>query len=137
MGGGRVFGNLVLFETLFVSSFQPTGQSVAETESGRSSKRCCDNSRLADGPLVSSNIGDGNQTTTSVTPVADAADPAPVRAAASAEDVSSPSRVEFIRSRLEGEGISSRAATYILESWRAGIGKQYSAAWSCFTGWCK
>ena len=38
-GGGRVFGSLVLFETLFVSSFQPTGQSVAETESGRSSKR--------------------------------------------------------------------------------------------------
>ena len=137
MGGGRVFGSLVLFETLFVSSFQPTGQSVAETESGRSSKRGCDNSRLADGPLVSSNIGDGNQTTTSVTPVADAADPSPVRAAASAEEVCSPSRVEFIRSRLEGEGICSRAATYILESWRAGMGKQYSAAWSCFTGWCK
>ena len=32
LGGGRVFGSLVLFETLFVSSFQPTGQSVAETE---------------------------------------------------------------------------------------------------------
>ena len=137
VGGGRVFGSLVLFETLFVSSFQPTGQSVAETESGGSPKRGCDNSRLADGPLVSSNIGDGNQLTTSVTPVADAADPAPVRAAASAEEVSSPGRVEFIRSRLEGEGISSRAATYILESWRAGTGKQYSAAWSCFIGWCK
>ena len=129
VGGGRVFGSLVLFETLFVSSFQPTGQSVAETESGRSPTRSCDNSRLADGPLVSSNIGDGNQQTTSVTPVADAADPAPVRAAAPAE--------EFIRIRLEGEGISSRAATYILESWRAGTGKQYSAAWSRFIGWCK
>ena len=67
--------------------------------------------------------------------MADAADPAPVRAAESAEEVSPPSHVEFIRSRLEGEGISSRAATYILESWRAGTGKQYSAAWSCFTGW--
>ena len=63
--------------------------------------------------------------------------PAPVRAAAPAEEVSSPSRVEFIRSRLEGEGISSRAAIYILESWRAGTGKQYSVAWSCFIGWCK
>ena len=69
--------------------------------------------------------------------MADAADPAPVKAAASAEEVSSPSRVEFIRSRLDGEGISPRAATYILESWRAGTGKQYSAAWSCFIGWCK
>ena len=106
VGGGRVFGSLVLFETLFFSSFQPTGQSVAETESGRSSKRGCDSSRLADGPLVFSDTGDGNQPTISVTPVADAADPAPVRAAASAEEVSSPSRVEFIRSRLEGEGIS-------------------------------
>ena len=84
---------------------------------------------MADGPLVSSNIGDGNQPTTSATPVADAADPAPVRAAASAEEVSSPSRVEFIRSQLEGEGI--------LQSWRAGTGKLYSAAWSCFIGWCK
>ena len=137
VGGGRVFGSLASFETLFVSSFQPTGQNVAETESGRSSKHGCDSSRLADGPLVSSNIGDGNQPTTSVTPVADAADPAPVRAAASAEEVSSPSRVEFIRSRLEGEGMSSRAATYILESWRVGTGKQFSAAWSCFTGWCE
>ncbi|KAK2547120.1 hypothetical protein P5673_033085, partial [Acropora cervicornis] len=45
-------------------------------------------------------------------------------------------RVEFIRSRLEGEGISSRAATYILESWRTSTRKQYSAAWSCFIGWC-
>ena len=137
MGAERVFGSLVLFETLFVSSFQPTGQSVAITESGRSSKRGCDNSRLADGPQVSSNIGDGNQPTTSVTPVADAADPAPVREAASAEEVSSPSLVEFIRSRLEGEGIFSRAATYILESWRADTGKQYSLAWWCFSGWCK
>ena len=127
MGGGRVFGSLVSFETLFVSSFQPSGQSVKETESGRSSKHGCDSSRLADGPLVSCNLGDGNQPTTSVTPVADAADPAPVRAAASAEEVSSPSHLDFIRSRLEGEGISSRAATYILESWRAGTGKQYSA----------
>ena len=123
VGGGRVFGSLILFETLFVSSFQPTRQSVAETESGGCPKRGCDNSRLADGPRVSSNIGDGNQPTTSFTPAADAADPAPVRAAASAEEVSLPSRVEFIRSRLEGEGLSSRAATHILESWRAGTGK--------------
>ena len=124
MGGGRVFGSLVLFEILFVPSIQPTGQSVAETDSGGSPKRGCGNSRLADGQLVFSYIGDGNQPTTSVTPVVDAADPAPVRAAASAEEVSSLSRVEFIRSRLEGEGISSKTATYILESWRAGTGKQ-------------
>ena len=135
MGGGRVFGSLVLFETLFVSSFQSTWQSIAETESGRSPKCGFDNSRLAEGPLVSSSIG--NRPITSVIPVADvAADPAPVGQAASSEKVSTPSRVEFIRSRLEGEGISSRAATYILESWRTSTRKQYSAAWSCFIGWC-
>ena len=91
---------------------------------------------MTDGPLVSSSIADGNRPTTSVTPVADAADPAPVGPAASSEKVSTPSRVEFIRSRLEGEGISSRAVTYILESWRTSTRKQYSAAWSCFIGWC-
>ena len=69
--------------------------------------------------------------------MADAADPAPVRAAASSEEISTPSCVEFIRNRLEGKGISSRTTIYIFESWRTGTKKQYSAAWSCFIGWCK
>ena len=46
-------------------------------------------------------------------------------------------RVACIRSSLEVRGISQRAASYVLKSWRPGTEKQYSAAWRCFCCWCK
>ena len=37
-----------------------------------------------------------------------------------------------IRDNLQVRGISPRAASYVLKSWRPGTEKQYSAAWKCF-----
>ena len=45
------------------------------------------------------------------------------------------SRVACIRRSLEVRGISQRAASYVLKSWRPGTEKQYSAAWECFCCW--
>ena len=47
-----------------------------------------------------------------------------------------PSRVVCIRDNLQVRGISPRAASYVLKSWRPGTEKQYSAAWKCFCCWC-
>ena len=47
-----------------------------------------------------------------------------------------PSRVAYIRDNLQVRGISPRAASYVLKSWRPGTEKQYSAAWKCFCCWC-
>ena len=47
-----------------------------------------------------------------------------------------PSRVACIRDNLQVRGISPRAASYVLKSWRPGTEKQYSAAWECFCCWC-
>ena len=41
-----------------------------------------------------------------------------------------------IRDNLQVRGISPRAASYVLKSWRPGTEKQYSAAWKCFCCWC-
>ena len=48
-----------------------------------------------------------------------------------------PSRVACIRDNLEVRGISPRAASYVLKSWRPGTEKQYSAAWKCCCCWCE
>ena len=47
-----------------------------------------------------------------------------------------PSRVVCILDNLQVRGISPRAASYVLRSWRPGTEKQYSAAWKCFCCWC-
>ena len=47
-----------------------------------------------------------------------------------------PRRVAYIRDNLEVPGISPRAASHVLKSWRPGTEKQYSAAWKCFCCWC-
>ena len=47
-----------------------------------------------------------------------------------------PSRVACIRDNLQVRGISPRAASYVLKSWRPETEKQYSAAWKCFCCWC-
>ena len=52
------------------------------------------------------------------------------------KDVNAPSRVACIQDNLQVRGISPRAASYVLKSWRPGTEKQYSAAWRCFCFWC-
>ena len=52
------------------------------------------------------------------------------------ERCNSPSRVARIRDNLQVRGISPRAASYVLKSWRPGTEKQYSAAWKCYCCWC-
>ena len=47
-----------------------------------------------------------------------------------------PSPVACIRDNLQVRGISPRAASFVLKSWRPGTEKQYSAAWKCFCCWC-
>ena len=42
-----------------------------------------------------------------------------------------PSHVACIRDNLQVRGISPRAASYVLKSWRPGTETQYSAAWKC------
>ena len=46
-----------------------------------------------------------------------------------------PNGVACIRDNLQVRGISSRAARFLLKSWRSGTKKQYSAAWKCFCCW--
>ncbi|KAK2560645.1 hypothetical protein P5673_016399, partial [Acropora cervicornis] len=46
-----------------------------------------------------------------------------------------PNGVACIRDNLQVRGISPRAASFLLKSWRPGTEKQYSAAWRCFCCW--
>ena len=56
--------------------------------------------------------------------------------ASSAPGFNAPDRVACLSSRLKQKGLSERAASYVLKSWRPATAKQYSAAWKSFCSWC-
>ena len=56
--------------------------------------------------------------------------------ASSAPGFNAPDRVACLSSRLKQKGLSQRATSYVLKSWRPGTAKQYSAAWKSFCRWC-
>ena len=60
----------------------------------------------------------------------------PILPSTPSQRCNAPSRVAYIRDNLQVRGISPRAASYVLKSWRPGTEKQYSAAWKCFCCWC-
>ena len=142
-GGSRSLGRRCLFfllegiQTLYFPSFQFVRQNHKEAQGG-GSFRCSSHSTLvANSTLVSTAspiIGPASYSSASV-----GARGAPNFASegfsTSSPRCNAPNGVACIRDNLQVRGISPRAASFLLKSWRPGTEKQYSAAWRCFCCW--
>ena len=139
-GGSRILGRRCLFfllegiQTLYFPSFQFVRQNHNEAQGG-GSFRCSSHSTLvANSTLVSTAspiIGPASYPSASV---GGAPNVASEGFSTSSPRCNAPNGVAYIRDNLQVRGISPRAASFLLVSWRPGTEKQYSAAWRCF--WC-
>ncbi|XP_067030849.1 uncharacterized protein [Acropora muricata] len=128
--GSRSLGRRCLFflleeiQTLYFPSFQFVRQSPNEAQGG-GSPRCSSHSTLVANstlvPTASPIIGPASYSSTPV---------------GRAPNSASGGFSSCIRDNLQVRGISPRAASYVLRSWRPGTEKQYLAAWKCFCCWC-
>ncbi|KAK2551361.1 hypothetical protein P5673_027760 [Acropora cervicornis] len=104
---------------------------------GGGSSRCSSHSTLvANSTLVPTAPPIIGPASYSSTPVGRAPNSASGGFSSPSQRCNAPSCVACIRDNLQVRGISPRAASYVLKSWRPGTEKQYSAAWKCFCCWC-
>ena len=92
---------------------------------------------VADSSLVSDSSTVCVQRSASFTPVAgNNVSSSRQNSSTSSTTNDAPSRMAYLSSRFQSHGLSERATHYVLQSWRPGTEKQYSAAWKCFCSWC-
>ena len=136
LGRRRLFLLLEGIQTLYFPSFQFVRQNANEAQGG-GSFRCSNHSTLvANSTLVSTAspvFGPASHPSASV---GQAPNFASGGFSTPSQRCNAPSRVACIRDNLQVRGISPRAASCVLKSWRPGTEKQYSAAWKCFCSWC-
>ena len=140
--GSRSLGCRCLFfllegiQTLYFPSIQFVRQNPNKAQGGGSS-RCSSHSTLvANSTLVPTAPPIIGPASYSSTPVERAPNSLSGGFSSPSQRCNAPSRVVCIRDNLQVRGISPRAASYVLKSWRPGTEKQYSAAWKCFCCWC-
>ena len=123
-------------QTLYSPSFQFVRQNPNEAEGGGSS-RCSGHSTLvANSTLVLTASPMIGPVSYSSALAGRAPNSASGGFSSSSQRCNAPSRVACIRDNLQVRGISPRAASYVLKSWRPGTEKQYSAAWKYLCCWC-
>ena len=136
LGRRRLFFLLEGIQTLYFPSFQFVRQNPNEAQDG-GSFRCSSHSTLVANstlvPTASPFIGPASYPSASV---GRAPNFASEGFSTPSQRSNAPSHVAYIRDNLQVRGISPRAASYVLKSWRPGTEKQYSAAWKCFCCWC-
>ena len=142
MPGSRSLGHRCLFfllegiQPLYFPSFQFVRQNPNKAQGGGSS-RCSSHSTLvANSTLVPTAPPVIGPASYSSTPMRRAPNSASGGFSSPSQRCNARSRVACIRDNLQVRGISPRAASYVLKSWRPGTEKQYSAAWKCFCRWC-
>ena len=136
LGRRCLFFLLEGIQTIYFPSFQFVRQNRNEARGG-GSFRCSSHSTLvANSTLVSTASPIIGPASYPSAPVGRPPNFASGGFSSSSQRCNAPSRVACIRDNLQVRGISSRAASYVLKSWRPGTEKQYSAAWRCFCCWC-
>ncbi|KAK2553629.1 Gag-Pol polyprotein [Acropora cervicornis] len=122
----------------FLQFFSFVRQNPNKAQGGGSSRWSSHSTLVAKSTLVPTAppiIGPASYSRSS-TPVGRAPNSASGGFSSPSQRCNAPSRVACIRDNLQVRGISPRAASYVLKSWRPGTEKQYSAAWKCFCCWC-
>ena len=140
--GSRSLGCRCLFfllegiQTLYFPSIQFVRQNPNKAQGGGSSRCSSHSTSVANSTLVPTASPIIGPASYSSTPVGRAPNSASGGFFSPSQRCNAPSRVVCIRDNLQVRGISPRAASYVLKSWRSGTEKQYSAAWKCFCCWC-
>ena len=136
LGRRCLFFLLEGIQTIYFPSFQFVRQNPNEAQGGGSFRYSSHSTLVANSTLVSTAspiIGPASYPSASV---GRAPNFASGGFSSSSQRFNTPSRVACIRDNLQVRGITSRAASYVLKSWRPGTEKQYSVAWKCFCCWC-
>ncbi|KXJ19895.1 hypothetical protein AC249_AIPGENE25302 [Exaiptasia diaphana] len=95
----------------------------------------CDTSVAITG-VVSSGSTNAHRSSNSPAQLVESSSTSAFRSATSSTRPASTCRLDSVRNRLHGQGVSEGATKVICESWTKGTKKQYEPAWSKWESWC-